>query len=237
MFPSLSTADISEILGNYSIAHDSALFANKNRYATNGISGATALTVSSFALGYQQMANNIYAEATFICPSYWLVDAFSSSSSSSESAVKAGYKYQFSAGAAGHGADLAALYGGTEEEGVGPDLSGAIQLSWANFILHNDPSIPIRYANGQALGMGDNGAEKLAKWPSWQAENDRSMVNWNQTGGEQYEVQVPQVAQKVVQFKGNGLRNWLDVYDGWDWEGGRGERCEFWRIRASRATA
>jgi carboxylesterase type B len=232
-YRSFSTDEISKILAYYSTAPTAILSANTNRYATNGISGATALTTSSFAAGYQQMAHNIYAEATIICPSYWFVDAFSSNSSTPEPDIKAGYKYQFSAGASRHGADLAALYGGTEEQGMGPDLSGAFQLSWANFIVHNNPSIPIKYANGRALGMGDTGAEKLAKWPGWEAGagGARPMVNWNQTGGEQYEVQVLQAAQKVVQFRGKGLRNSLDVYDAWDWEGGRGERCEFWRGR------
>lgn len=233
-FPLFLPDEFSDLLRYYSIVDDEIFLLNRGLYATEGIRGATALTTSTFATGYQQAANNIYAEATFVCPSYWLVDAFASTPSDSEVAGRAGYKYQYSVPAAQHGADLDALYSSSEERGTGPDLSGAFQLSWANFVMHNSPSIPIRYANGRALGMGNTGAEKLAQWPTWQLNSDREMVNWNQTGGEQSQANIVQGAPKVALYVGKWLRNWLSVQDAWDWEDGRGERCEFWRNLGSK---
>jgi carboxylesterase type B len=232
-YPYLTAEKIENLLQHYHLSELKNLSDNQARYATDGFGSTTALTTSTLATGYQQLANNVYAEATFACPSYWLVDAFSIGGSHQQKIARSGFKYQYSVPAALHGSDLAAVYGGNEEQGMGLDLSGAFQLSWANFITNNDPSIPVKYANGRALGLGDTGAEKLARWPTWQANGERLMVNYNQTGGDEYTATVVQGAPEVVLFKGQRLRNWFNVYDAWDWEGGRGERCELWRTLTS----
>jgi carboxylesterase type B len=229
IYPLISADDISGLLRYYPADDIKTPSANSVRYATDGINGATALTTSAFATGNQQIANNIYAEGTFICPSYWLVEAFASDVITPEVAGRASYQYQYSVPAGQHGADLDALYGSSEDRGLGPDLSGAFQLSWANFVIYNNPSIPVKHANGRALGMGKTGAERLAEWPRWQTNGDRAMVNWNQTGGEEVQTSIVQGAPQVGLYKGDRLRNWLNVHDAWNWEGGRGERCEFWR--------
>ncbi len=234
-YPSFSANEIPDVLRYYPTYKDDTISVGIGRYSTDGIGGTTALTTSAFATGYQQMANNIYAEATFVCPSYWLVGAFAPTVSN-EGGGKAGYKYQYSIPAAQHGADLDAVYGSSDERGLGPDLSGAFQLSWANFIMHNSPSIPVKYANGRALGVGNTGAERLAEWPSWRRNGDRAMINWNQTGGERVQASVVQGAPQVVLYQGRWLRNWLNVHDAWDWEGGRGERCEFWSNMTSKGS-
>jgi carboxylesterase type B len=233
-YPSFMKDQVSSLLRYYPMNDDHALLVNNGRYSTDGTTGASALTTSAFATGYQQMANNIYAEATFVCPSYWLVDAFSSEHSSPDLDGRMGYKYQYSAAAAQHGADLDAIYGSSEDRGLGPDLSNAFRLSWANFIMHNNPSISIRYANGRALGIGDTGGERLSKWPAWKKSGVREMVNWNQTGGEQFRTWVVEGAPEVLLSRGKWLRNRLNVYDAVDWEGGRGERCELWRNLTSK---
>lgn len=46
-------------------------------FGTLGDSGPSALNQSTFAIGQQQRANNLYAETTFVCPSYWLATAYS----------------------------------------------------------------------------------------------------------------------------------------------------------------
>jgi hypothetical protein len=81
--------------------------------------------------------------------------------------------------------------------------------------------------------MGNTGAERLAELPGWQVNCDRAIVSWNQTGGEEVQASIVQGAPQVGLYKGDLLRNWLNVHDAWDWEGGRGERCEFWRNVAS----
>lgn len=53
-------------------------------------------------------------------------------------------------------------------------------------------------------------------------------MNLNTTGGVPYET-VTQFGAVVTQFKDPGVSNKFNVADAWKWEGGRGERCEFWR--------
>lgn len=47
---------------------------------------------------------NIYAELTFVCPSYWMAEAFSGKGRSS-------YKYQYSAAPGTHGIDTLGYFG------------------------------------------------------------------------------------------------------------------------------
>jgi carboxylesterase type B len=54
------------------------------------------------------MANgsqNIYAELTFVCPAYWMAEAYSGNDE------RTSYKYQFSALPGLHGQDVAAYFG------------------------------------------------------------------------------------------------------------------------------
>lgn len=89
-------------------------------FATLGYTGPTALNQSAVAVGQQQRANvgspfppqtsklyymililsqNIYAETTFVCPSYWLAEAFPTA-----------YKYQHSVPVATHGSDVTTYF-------------------------------------------------------------------------------------------------------------------------------
>lgn len=53
-------------------------------------------------------AQNIYAEMTLVCPSYWLANAFSDQGRSA-------WKYQYSVPGAMHGADSVVYFGGMGE--------------------------------------------------------------------------------------------------------------------------
>ncbi|KUI62235.1 Cholinesterase [Cytospora mali] len=77
-------------------------------FSTLGSVGPTALNQSEYALGQQQRANNLYAETTFVCPSYWLASAYSGSSSKDgeKTYARQAWKYQFSVPPSEHGADL-----------------------------------------------------------------------------------------------------------------------------------
>jgi len=70
----------------------------------------------------------------------------------------------------------------------------------------------------------------MAEWPSYTVERP-VMVNLNQSGG--VEVLAPPSgvwrAREVVQMRMPGLRNDFSLVDARQWEGGRGERCDFWR--------
>lgn len=71
------------------------------------------------------------------------------------------------------------------------------------------------------------------------------MANFNQSGGTPYQfLAIETVTQGgltvvgeeekwVTNFGEPGLRNEIRIVDAWDWEGGRGARCEFWRSIAA----
>ena len=77
---------------------------NAAKSAALGYTGPTAPNESQLATGQQQRANNIYAEMTFVCPSYWLAEAFSDKGRTS-------FKYQYSVPLATHEADVSGYFG------------------------------------------------------------------------------------------------------------------------------
>lgn len=70
-----------------------------SKYVTLDNQGATAVNEFQVATGQQQGADNIYAETTCVCPSYWLAEAFSGKGRSS-------HKFQDSVPVATHGPDV-----------------------------------------------------------------------------------------------------------------------------------
>ncbi|KAJ4331605.1 hypothetical protein N0V95_009851, partial [Ascochyta clinopodiicola] len=100
VFPLLSPSDLSQILTVYPASNSTSTAS----YATSGLSPPTALDTSQFGTGAQQRANNIYGEATFVCPSYFLGDAFSTQN-------RTAWHYQYSVPGALHGSDVTAYFG------------------------------------------------------------------------------------------------------------------------------
>lgn len=97
---------------------------------------------------------------------------------------------------------------------------------YGNFVTGNNPSISNEIANG-ASSEDLSASHQAADWPCWN-DDEQLMLNLNQTGGVPYTAG-PVNGVGVTQFRGPGLRNELAVVDARAWEGGRGERCEFWR--------
>ncbi|KAK5124994.1 hypothetical protein LTR85_001184 [Meristemomyces frigidus] len=178
-YPLLTSEDILQITNTYYPAANLSTIP----YATCGdCGGPTVVNVGSSAVGSQQRALNLYSETTFICPSYWLAEAYSSS------AGKQAYKYQYSIPAAQHGADLYAEGLRAETANVSPQFYEAFTAMWGNFITSNDPSIPNELANGNS-SMAANAA---SDWPLFATEgsNAYSMLNLNETGGVPYSAHV-----------------------------------------------
>ncbi|CAI6331869.1 unnamed protein product [Periconia digitata] len=211
--------ETNELLEHYPASN---LSADTPFYATNGESGLTAIDVSQTASGHQQRANTIYAETTFICPSYWLADAYTSSG-------KAGYKYQYSVTNAVHGADTPSSLNNSPGPNTGPDFIRAFGRMWGNFVRDGNPSISSELANGALSNVSSKSA--LEDWPTFAIEQPR-MVNLNQTGGELLPMEFLDpyfMFMNISVYQGPDLRNDFKVVDGSTWEGGRGERCEFWK--------
>ncbi|KAK6005765.1 hypothetical protein QM012_007407 [Aureobasidium pullulans] len=209
-FPLFSNDDISRILRYYpsSNATDSSSAVD---FATFGNSGPTAINESSVATGQQQRADNIYAETTFVCPSYWMAEAYTGDKSS--------YHYQYSIPVAQHGADVSGYFGPAAPT-QGAQFERAFMSIWGQFVVNSNPSIPSNIA-----GAGGQAAVNFPRFNIW----NPVQVNLNQTGG--HEVYGPIGVQNInaTVYEGPGLENAFEVVNAYDWEGGRGYRCDFWR--------
>jgi hypothetical protein len=192
-----------------------------------------------------------------VCPSYWLATAYSSQvsyksrrdgsgSSRRGHGEKQSWKYQYSVPPSEHGADLDAYYAINREAlGYGtlsPAFRTAVQEIWGRFVIYNDPTLPASlitnittFSNGSFSGDNLTAAE-TGKWPIWEGgdrnnEGGYRMLNLNMTGGHATEITWTAgdgTIVNVTQYAGPGLSAQFNIVDAWTWEGGRGERCEFW---------
>jgi len=92
--------------------------------------------------------------------------------------------------------------------------------------MHNNPSIPSNIANGQSAGAA-NTDNPASDWPRWTLKNPSQIV-LNETGGTPYKTLAPNGVQ-ISQFRMPGLKNNITLANAYNWEGGRGRRCEFWK--------
>lgn len=220
-FPNLSLDQIHTIL----TANPNSELTNPAgpRFETDGLNtnGANAVTVSQDANGQQQRGNNIYAEATFACPAYWMAEAYSGDKTSS-------WLYQFSVPFAFHGADIAAYFG-PQTPNLSDDFVLAFRRMWGNFVKTGNPSVGDAVANG--AGSADPGAPHPASdWPVWSTQTP-NLMNLNITGGVPYDA--PTLWGTVVtQFAEPGLKNAITLASSDTWEGGRGARCDVYRSLA-----
>ena len=223
-FPNFTAADKSRLLQTYQF-DGTDTDPSAPVFATLGDSGPTALDQSEFATGTKQRAFNLFAEATFDCPSYWLADAFSA-------AGKDIWKYQYSVTAAYHGADLTAYFSVNATTPT-PGLIYAFQKIWGNYIMYNTPVISITEASGNATNatvpMGNKGN---IDWPTYSPKTSYQM-DVNTTGGTVETIPVTPNYFYEVRL-GPGVTNDFRLVNAATWEGGRGARCEFWRDVAPR---
>ncbi|CAN9380344.1 unnamed protein product [Alternaria alternata] len=159
----------------------------------------------------QQRAYNIYAEATFVCPSYWLSNAFTINK-------RTAFHYQYSVPSALHGSDVTAYFGPATLSQP-RSFTTVFRQIWGHFVTVANPAT----------------AESLTNftWPAWAKDGHSKMLNLNTTGG------VPYFASQltgtaITEYTVPGLQNDISVVDALEWEGNRGARCELWRSIASK---
>ncbi|KAK5071993.1 hypothetical protein LTR64_004227 [Lithohypha guttulata] len=215
-FPLFSNNDIAKILLYYP-SSNATTNSSEDVFATTGDSGPTALNQSNVGTGQQQRANNIYAETTFICPSYWLAEAYSDGDFGQGKA----YKYQYSVLPATHGSDTALYFNPPGTPPYSQSFSRTVQQSWGNFIITGDPSISQAAASGQI-----NGSSPITDWPPYSVYNPYQL-DLNQTGGPTTRVNTSGLS--LIQQTGEGTINDIRLVNAYTWEGGRGTRCDFWR--------
>jgi carboxylesterase type B len=223
-FPKFSAADKAALEKVYSYAGDTQdVNPSAPRYATNGLTGATAVNQSAFGTGQAQRLINVFGEYAFDCPSYWAAGAFSQ-----------GWKYQFSAPPSYHGYDLQALWSGTPTPGA--SFKRAFRKIWGNFIINNNPVISVEDAKGgvanSTVPVADGYGATNIKWPQWD-EKKPVLLNLNATGGVANFVKATEDLYYNV-YSDPGVSNVITLADADKWEGGRGKRCEFWEDMASK---
>ncbi|KAF2854997.1 alpha/beta-hydrolase [Plenodomus tracheiphilus IPT5] len=234
-FPHFSQQDLVAIEQQYSFpGDDQDVDPSTPKFPTNGITTPTALNMSQFGSGNQQRVFNVFAEYAFDCPSYWAA-----------SALPVGWKYQFSAPPSYHGYDLQALWSRTRTPGQ--SFKHAFRKIWGNFITRDSPLISVKDAKGgvgnstvpvsvavspHAAAAAAGYGEDMISWPTWD-DNHPVLLNLNSTGG------VPRFVQTTQDLEYNlysdpGVSNVFSLADAQAWEGGRGERCEFWKGMAGK---
>jgi carboxylesterase type B len=216
-FPSFSSSDKSSTETTYAFPGDNIVVnSNTTRFPTTGTSVPTALNMSQFATGNAQRLLNVFAEYAFVCPSYWATGAFPK-----------GWKYQFSVPPSYHGYDLQALWSGTTTPGA--SFKHAFRKIWGNFITQDSPVISVEDAKGGVENSSVPGCdgEGMIQWPVWDVEKP-VLLNLNTTGGVKTFVQTTKDLYYDV-YSDPGVSNEISLVDATSWEGGRGERCEFWR--------
>ncbi|KAF9253684.1 hypothetical protein DTO006G1_8811 [Penicillium roqueforti] len=227
-FPLFSRSDYSRLLDIYGFRNSSPQD-TAPRYDTLGDHGQNALNQSEMATGLQQTVFDIYAESAFDCPSYWLADAFAGKNTTES------WKYQYSVTPGYHGADLSAYFsvGATTPT---PGLIHAFQKIWGNFIINDTPIISIVDAKGGADNSTvPESANGDISWPRWNS-NSPVLMNLNTTGGTTVYEKVTDNLSYWIR-EGPGVTNEFSLADASKWEGGRGERCEFWRSVGPRVPA
>lgn len=214
-FPLFSSSEKSSVEKVYSYAGDTeSTNPSAPLYATNGLTGSSAVNQSGYATGQTQRVINVFAEYAFDCPSYWASGAFPQ-----------GWHYQFSAPPAYHGYDLQALWSGTPTPGA--SFKRAFRAVWGNFIINNSPVISVADAQGGVANSTVSNTDGAnIKWPTWDDKKPQ-MLNLNATGG----VPAPVAAGPYLKYElyaDPGVSNVVSLVDAYKWEGGRGKRCDFW---------
>lgn len=226
-YPRLSEQNVTSILELYAVPDDVS-----QEYAdSDGLTAPFSTTNSNWAVGWQQAVNNLYAETTFVCPSYWLADSFAASNG------KSSWKYQYSVPISSHGADVSPLLADPSTQGTGLDevFRTAFQQTWGNFIVNGDPTLTMAQVDTE--GQGNVTAASTGNWLQWggQPESD-FMLNLNMTGGMPV-INQQQVGEKVLPLTSYvpspddsypELQATFNLVPGWSWEGGRGKRCQLW---------
>ncbi|KAF2688793.1 alpha/beta-hydrolase [Lentithecium fluviatile CBS 122367] len=219
-FPNFSDDDKAALEEQYSFeGDDQPVDLSLPLYSTSGTGTPTALNQSNFGTGMRQRTFNVFAEYAFDCPSYWMASAFPTA-----------WKYQFSALPSYHGFDLQALWSGTSIPGQ--SYKNAFRKVWGNFIVKNDPRITLVDAQGGGsnLTAPTDGAGKV-DWPVW-SEGEK-LLDLNATGGVPVQVNATEDLKYVV-YVDPGVTNVIKLADAYDWEGGRGARCEWWLEQAKK---
>ncbi|GAB7364774.1 hypothetical protein MBLNU230_g5572t1 [Neophaeotheca triangularis] len=215
VFPNFDNNDLAKLMHYYPASNASTDF-DAPLWSTAGDSGPTTVNQSIAATGQQQRAIAIYGETTFICPSYWIAEAYSDNILGGQ-----GWKYQWSVPNGYHGADGAGYVRWPYTSGYyNADLIIAFMRMLGAFITTDVPHIPNTVANG--VSRNDSSPNPINDWKPYSLY-EPTLFNVNTT--------CPGLTTigDLPYCTGDSMRNSFRLADAYAWEGGRGERCDFWR--------
>lgn len=218
-FPLFSNNDIAKILYYYP-STNASVNPNDPEFATTGNSTPTALNQSSVGTGQQQRADNIYAETTFVCPSYWLTEAYSDNDLGGQ-----GYKYQYSVIPARHADEVNAWANWPGTLPYSYDFAVAFQRIYGNFIVNSNPSISNAVANGVTKNNESASVNAASSWPPYSIYAPYQ-IDLNTTCGEG---RITNDDGSYFCRPGPETQNRFSQVNAYTWEAGRGTRCDFWR--------
>ncbi|KUJ18614.1 alpha/beta-hydrolase [Mollisia scopiformis] len=207
------------VISGITTESDLVAYVNETFFMLTSTEQNTLLNYYSFIADPQEAAYEIYGDATLVCPSYWLAEAYSAKDS-----LK-GYKYQYSVPVALHGTDTAAYFG-PPTVNQGPDFVKAFQTIWGNFVTKNDPSISNSIANG-AASPSPHAPNPASHWPPY-SRAAPEFINLNETGGTLANVTSP-FGTIVLEYIEPGLKNNITLLNAYTFENDRGVRCDYWR--------
>ncbi|KAI0007423.1 alpha/beta-hydrolase [Xylariaceae sp. FL0662B] len=226
-YPLLNEDNITSILELYSVpAASSDVLIN-----SDGQRAPFSTTNSGWASGWQQAAFNLYSETTFVCPSYWLADAYAAKEN------KNAWHYQFSVPPSPHASDIGPLSSSPEIIGTGMNKAfrASFQQIWGNFVVGGNPTL----GPAETLSLGGDNiiAAGTDAWPEWKGASGADwMLSLNMTGG--VPVTLPQALTDGTKVNvtsyvpGNDsappLEAAFKIVEGAAWEDGRGKRCQLW---------
>lgn len=118
-FPMFSNDDIDKVLLYYPSGSNQNNVAITPQHRANVSVNVPLCCRRWTQAGMLTLDQNIYAETTFVCPSYWMAEAYSGAGRSS-------FKYQYSVGVATHGSDVSAYFG-FRSPSQGPDFELAFE--------------------------------------------------------------------------------------------------------------
>ncbi|GAB7349461.1 hypothetical protein MBLNU459_g0175t2 [Dothideomycetes sp. NU459] len=215
IFPNFSNNDIAKVLFYYP-SSNASVNPSALDWATEGSYGPTTINESTAATGQQERAIAIRGESTFICPSYWLAEAYSNNGNGGQA-----WKYQFSIPNAYHGADGAGYFSWPYSDSYyNADFIIAFMTMLGNFIVDNNPSVASAIDNG--ITTGNDTYNPVSHWPPYSIYAPY-MMDFNTT--------CPHIKEigGLPYCTGPGEENTFRLANAYTWEGGRGVRCDFWR--------
>jgi carboxylesterase type B len=173
-------------------------------------------------------ASLIYGEATFVCPSYWLAEAYSNRADTRS------FKYQYSPAPALHGTDVRTVFSAPGESDDSLAFQTAFQRLIGNFVIYSDPSLSNSVANGGSPSNGS--ANPASTWPPFFSfapfQIDLNFTCDARAGATR--VPVGYGSPYYYCDAPAGAANNITLTNAYTMLGGRGARCEFWRAMGSK---